>query len=77
MSLFPLSPRFAKILIMETNKNVFSYIIAIVSALSVGDPFIGENELVGNMNDEARRGLEQNSITHVHYSQSWMRLVIV
>lgn len=55
MSLFPLSPRFAKILIIGNQQECLSYIIAIVSALSVGDPFIGENELVGNMNDEARR----------------------
>lgn len=55
MSLFPLSPRFAKILIIGNQQECLSYIIAIVSALSVGDPFIGENELVGNMSDEARR----------------------
>ncbi|CAD1809228.1 ATP-dependent RNA helicase DHR1 [Candida parapsilosis] len=55
MSLFPLSPRFAKILIIGNQQNCLDYIIAIVSALSVGDPFIPENELVGNMTDEERK----------------------
>ena len=45
MSSFPLSPRFAKILIVGNQMKCLPYVIAIVSALSVGDPFIGENEL--------------------------------
>lgn len=45
MALFPLSPRFAKILIVGNQQGCLPYVIAIVSALSVGDPFIGENEL--------------------------------
>ncbi|KAI5957492.1 ECM16 [Candida theae] len=55
MSLFPLSPRFAKILIIGNQQNCLEYIIAIVSALSVGDPFIPENELIGNMTEEERK----------------------
>lgn len=45
MAHFPLSPRFAKILIIGNQQGCLPYVIAIVSALSVGDPFIGENEL--------------------------------
>ncbi|ODV68712.1 P-loop containing nucleoside triphosphate hydrolase protein [Hyphopichia burtonii NRRL Y-1933] len=45
MALFPLSPRFAKVLIIGNQQECLNYIIAIVSALSVGDPFINEFEL--------------------------------
>ncbi|KAH3675425.1 hypothetical protein WICMUC_002714 [Wickerhamomyces mucosus] len=45
ISLFPLSPRFAKMLIVGNQKDCLPYIVSIVSALSVGDPFINENEL--------------------------------
>ncbi|CAK9440435.1 uncharacterized protein LODBEIA_P45350 [Lodderomyces beijingensis] len=56
MSWFPLSPRFAKILIIGNQQECLRYIIAIVSALSAGDPFIPENELTVDMaNDEERK----------------------
>ncbi|KAI9772909.1 MAG: putative ATP-dependent RNA helicase DHR1 [Geoglossum simile] len=45
MSLFPLSPRFAKILIIGHQHGCLPYIIAIVAALSVGDVFIPEHQL--------------------------------
>ena len=45
MSLFPLSPRFAKILIVGNQFDCLPYILAIVSALSVGDPFLSESEV--------------------------------
>lgn len=45
MALFPLSPRFAKILIIGNQQECLPYIVAIVSALSVGDPFLNEHEL--------------------------------
>ncbi|AAS53593.2 AFR222Wp [Eremothecium gossypii ATCC 10895] len=45
MSLFPLSPRFAKMLLVSDEQGCLPYIVAIVSILSVGDPFISENEL--------------------------------
>ncbi|CUM49862.1 uncharacterized protein AC631_02660 [Debaryomyces fabryi] len=45
MAVFPLSPRFAKILIVGNQMGCLPYIVAIVSALSVGDPFINEHEL--------------------------------
>lgn len=77
MSLFPLSPRFAKILIIGNQQECLSYIIAIVSALSVGDPFIGENELVGNMNDEARREFRTKFYHSRALFSKLMRLVIV
>ncbi|CDK24396.1 unnamed protein product [Kuraishia capsulata CBS 1993] len=45
MSFFPLSPRFAKMLLMSNQMGCLPYMIAIVSGLSVGDPFLTENEL--------------------------------
>ncbi|CAI4048376.1 ATP-dependent RNA helicase ECM16 SKDI_13G2580 [Saccharomyces kudriavzevii IFO 1802] len=45
MSLFPLSPRFSKMLLVSDEKACLPYIVAIVSVLSVGDPFINEFEL--------------------------------
>ncbi|CDR41600.1 CYFA0S07e03994g1_1 [Cyberlindnera fabianii] len=45
MSLFPMSPRFAKMLMLGNQRGCMPYVVAIVSALSVGDPFINENEL--------------------------------
>ncbi|CCD24999.1 ATP-dependent RNA helicase ECM16 NDAI_0E01830 [Naumovozyma dairenensis CBS 421] len=45
MSLFPLSPRFSKMLLVSDEHDCLPYIVSIVSALSVGDPFISENEL--------------------------------
>ena len=45
MSIFPLSPRFAKILLIGDQAGCLPYIVALVSALSVGDPFIGQHEV--------------------------------
>lgn len=45
MSLFPLSPRFSKILIIGNQQGCLPYITALVAALTVGDPFLGEQEL--------------------------------
>lgn len=45
MNLFPLSPRYSKMLLVSNNQNCLSYVISIVSGLSVGDPFIKEHEL--------------------------------
>jgi ATP-dependent RNA helicase DHX37/DHR1 len=40
MSLFPLSPRFAKMLVVGQQHGCLPYVIAVVSALSAGDPFL-------------------------------------
>lgn len=45
MNFFPLSPRFAKILMIGQQHGCLPYIIAIVSALSVGDVFVPEQQL--------------------------------
>jgi ATP-dependent RNA helicase DHX37/DHR1 len=51
MALFPLSPRFSKMLVAGQQHGCLPYVIAIVCALSVGDPFIREANL-GDAEDE-------------------------
>ncbi|KDQ62426.1 hypothetical protein JAAARDRAFT_30334 [Jaapia argillacea MUCL 33604] len=45
MALFPLSPRFSRMLVSGRQHGCLPYVIAIVSALSVGDPFLREEAL--------------------------------
>jgi len=59
MSYFPISPRFAKMLIVGNQQNCLPYIVSIVSALSVGEPFINENEL-GIVEQQNHDGEEQD-----------------
>lgn len=57
MSLFPLSPRFAKILIIGNQFGCLPYIIAIVCVLSVGSPLLNENDIgVFDAEDSADSG---------------------
>ena len=45
MALFPLSPRFSRMLVSGQQHGCLPYVICIVSALSVGDPFIYEDAI--------------------------------
>ncbi|EGO23947.1 hypothetical protein SERLADRAFT_362091 [Serpula lacrymans var. lacrymans S7.9] len=45
MALFPLSPRYSKMLVSGQQHGCLPYVITIVSALSVGDPFLREEAL--------------------------------
>ncbi|KAJ2678271.1 putative ATP-dependent RNA helicase DHR1 [Coemansia spiralis] len=45
MSVFPVAPRFSKMLIVGQQHGCLPYIIAIVAGLSVGDPFVKEFNL--------------------------------
>ncbi|KAJ3011316.1 ATP-dependent RNA helicase dhx37 [Thoreauomyces humboldtii] len=49
MSKFPVSPRYAKMVIVAASQpgNILAYVIAIVSGLSVGDPFIRDEDIIG------------------------------
>ncbi|OCH91848.1 P-loop containing nucleoside triphosphate hydrolase protein [Obba rivulosa] len=51
MSLFPLSPRFSRMLVSGRQHGCLPYVIAVVSALSVGDPFLREEALEGNVEE--------------------------
>lgn len=47
MALFPVSPRYSKMLVVGQQQGCLSYVIAMVAAMSVGDPFLRE-ENIGN-----------------------------
>ncbi|CAG8530050.1 13771_t:CDS:10, partial [Acaulospora colombiana] len=52
MSAFPISPRFSKMLITGQQHGCLPYIIAIVSTISVGDPFIKDYHVDFENSDE-------------------------
>ena len=56
MSLFPLSPRFSKMLVVGQQHGCLPYIIAVVSALSVGDPFLRPESLGFGGDDDDKAG---------------------
>lgn len=60
MALFPLSPRYSRMLISGKQHGCLPYVIAIVSALSVGDPFLHEEALNGDGdNDNSNGGMDE------------------
>ncbi|KAJ7175857.1 P-loop containing nucleoside triphosphate hydrolase protein [Mycena filopes] len=66
MSLFPLSPRFSRMLVSGQQQGCLPYIISIVSALSVGDPFLHDEGIAPEHEeeetvDDVRR---QRELTH-------------
>ena len=64
MSLFPLSPRFSRIIVGGRQHRCLPYVICIVSALSVGDPFIREEGI-----SEDREGVDgefEEDTAHLH-----------
>ncbi|KAF9242610.1 P-loop containing nucleoside triphosphate hydrolase protein [Melanogaster broomeanus] len=50
MSLFPLAPRFSRMLVAGQQHDCLPYVITIVSIMSVGDPFLREEGLVNEEN---------------------------
>lgn len=61
MALFPLSPRYSRMLISGKQHDCLPYVIAIVSALSVGEPFLHEEALDGDKdNDNANGGADED-----------------
>ncbi|KAG1790271.1 P-loop containing nucleoside triphosphate hydrolase protein [Suillus plorans] len=58
MSLFPLSPRFSRLLVGSQQHGCLPYVISIVAAMSVGDPFLREEGLdVDSESDSDDEGL--------------------
>lgn len=55
MSLFPLSPRFSKILLIANQQGCLPYVIALVSGMSVGDPFLSEYDLGIQINEGEKK----------------------
>ncbi len=64
MSLFPLSPRFARMLVGSQQHQCLPYVIAIVSALSVGDPFLHDEGLAIH-EDGGQDGDDDNDLAHL------------
>ncbi|KAF7299047.1 hypothetical protein MIND_00853000 [Mycena indigotica] len=52
MSLFPLSPRYSRMLVSGQQEGCLPYIISIVSAMSVGDPFLHEEAHMKDVEEE-------------------------
>ena len=62
MGLFPLSPRYSRMLIGGKQHGCLPYVIAIVSALSVGDPFLHEEALNDDGDgDNLNEGVDGNN----------------
>lgn len=69
MSLFPLSPRYSKMIVAGQQHGCLPYVIAIVCALSVEDPFLREQNL-GDDDDalpelEGEKALSAAEIRHI------------
>lgn len=52
MASYPVTPRFAKMLAVGAENGCLPFVIAIVAGLSVGDPFIHENALEADSDEE-------------------------
>lgn len=63
MSLFPLAPKFSRMLVSGQQHNCLPYVIAIVSALSVGDPFLHDEGIQGPEENEDEEDME--GLTHL------------
>jgi ATP-dependent RNA helicase DHX37/DHR1 len=63
MSLFPLSPRFSKMIVSGRQQGCLPYVITIVSALSVGDLFLRE-EVLGTKDSEEEND-EEEELSHI------------
>nr|CAG8440501.1 12065_t:CDS:10 [Entrophospora candida] len=63
MATFPIAPRFSKMLIIGQQHGCLPYIIAIVAALSVGDPFIKDYQIDDNDIENESESEEEEDIT--------------
>lgn len=60
MTLFPVSPRYAKMLAQGQQHGCLPYIVAMVAALSIGDPFIREQLIEEEYGDRRRTAEAQD-----------------
>lgn len=63
MALFPLSPRYSRMLAAGQQRQCLPYVIAIVSAMSVGDPFLYEEAI--QVEDDDQDGPESENLLHL------------
>lgn len=64
MSLFPLSPRYSRMLVSGRQHGTLPYVITVVSILSVGDPFLRE-ETAGNAENDGSDDDEEEALAHL------------
>jgi ATP-dependent RNA helicase DHX37/DHR1 len=60
MALFPLSPRYSRMLAAGQQHQCLPYVIAIVSAMSVGDPFLHEEAVQAGDGDQSSSENEES-----------------
>ena len=65
MALFPLSPRFSRMLVSGRQHGCLPYVITIVSALSVGDPFLREEALEQGKDESDEDADEDEELSHL------------
>jgi ATP-dependent RNA helicase DHX37/DHR1 len=64
MAAYPVSPRFAKMLAVGKENGCLPFVVAIVAGLSVGDPFVHENALDPDSDEEdGARAAELEGLT--------------
>jgi ATP-dependent RNA helicase DHX37/DHR1 len=73
MSMFPVNPRFAKMLANGMQHGCLPYVIAIVSGLSVGDPFLREDVLGVDSDAEANQTDEEDLARIAHLRSEELR----
>ena len=56
MALFPLSPRFSRMLVNGQQHGCLPYVVCIVSAMSVGDPFVYEEAIDNDSSKDSEDG---------------------
>ncbi|KAG9013562.1 putative ATP-dependent RNA helicase DHR1 [Tulasnella sp. 427] len=71
MALFPVSPRFSKVLAIGKQQGCLPYVIAMVAAMSVGDPFLRE-EAIG-VNNTQGGDLEHAALEDVAPESDFIR----
>ncbi|KAG9035596.1 putative ATP-dependent RNA helicase DHR1 [Tulasnella sp. JGI-2019a] len=66
MAVFPVSPRYSKMLVVGQQHGCLPYVIALVAAMSVGDPFLREDSIIndGNDSDKGDSDLE-SELAHI------------
>lgn len=64
MSLFPLSPRFSRMLVGGRTHGCLPYVVSIVAALSVGDPFLREDGIDDDL--EVPNEKTAADLAHIH-----------
>ncbi len=75
MAAYPVSPRFAKMLAVGKENGCLPFVVAIVAGLSVGDPFVHENALDPDSDEEmdGARAAELEGVTSDRVRESERR----